>query len=132
MIPAASFKSDGANPDSSFFDFNSGHGRGSADAYGCLTAAAPLPAGVTVSKLAAVVQDNDPTNNLTLVLRRVDTAGSGQVVAQVATNGSTPTVQVLESPSITHPVILHPHYSYHLTICLISSSLRLYSVRIHY
>ncbi len=133
VIPAADFRADGFDPDSIFFSFGGGYWTGNAAVYGCLIAPAYLPAGVTVTDMFVSVYDNDSSRDIGVNLRRVDNfTGTVTPMASATTAGSFVGVQTISDSSITTPVILYPDYSYYVTTCLGSSSLRLYSVRLYY
>lgn len=133
VIPAADFAADGANPDSMFFPFGGGYFQGDAENYGCLVAPVYLPQGVTVTDMFVTTYDNDGSFNATFNLRRADNfAGGATTMASAATTGSFAGVQVVSDASIDDPLVLYPDYSYYVTTCLLSGSIRLYSVRLYY
>lgn len=135
VIPAAAFAADGFDPDSAFFSFGGGYFAGTGAAYGCLTAPVYLPAGVPVQSMFVSVYDNDPGRPVSVALRRVDNfTGSGSTMASVSTTGpaASTSIQVLADATISNPIIRAPDYSYYVTTCLGSSSLRLYSVRLRF
>lgn len=133
IIPAADFAADGFDPDSQFFSFGGGYWGGNATAYGCLIAPAYLPHGATVTDMFASVYDNDGGRDFTVTLRRVNNfAGGTTAMASAATSSAFAGVTVISDSSIADPVVTYPDFSYYLTLCLGSSSLRLYSVRLYY
>ncbi len=135
VIPAAAFAADGFNPASVFFSFGGGYFTGNTAAYGCLQAPVYLPSGVPVRAMFVSVYDNDPGRSIAVNLRRVDNF-TGTVAtmgtASTTSSGAAPGIQVLVDDTIAFPEIRHPDFSYFVTACLGSSSLRLYSVRLRY
>ncbi len=133
VIPAAAFKSEGFDPDSSFFSFGGGYWTGDAAAYGCLIAPAHLPASVRVTDMFATVYDNDGSRNVTVTLRRMNNfTGVGTTMAAATSAGAFAGTQVIADATIDEPDTVYPDYSYYVTLCLGSSNLRLYSVRLYY
>ncbi len=135
VITAADFSDDGFDPDSVFFSFGGGYFAGNAANYGCLIAPAYLPAGATVTDMFVSVFDNDSARAIAVTLRRVDNfTGTGGTMATATTtaSGAFNGVQTISSSTITNPVIAYPDYSYYVTACLGSASIRLYSVRLYY
>ena len=133
VIPAADFADDGGNPDSSFFSFGSGYIIGNSQNYGCVMAPAYLPNNVTVTDMFATVYDNDATFNLTVSLRRLDNfTGVTDVMASGATLGDFDGIQVVSDFTIDEPLIAYPDYSYYVTTCALSSTIRFYSIRLYY
>lgn len=133
VIPAAAFVADGANPDSYFFPFGGGYMQGDAQNYGCLVAPVYLPDGAIIDTVVASVYDNDDTYNMNVAIRRVDNFNGGaNTLATVATNGKLSGIQVLDDTTIEYPKVEDPYYSYYATVCINSSLIRLYSIRIYY
>jgi len=133
VIPAAAFGADGGNPDSFFFPFGGGYMQGDSQEYGCLMAPAYLPDGVTVTEMWVTTYDNDPAFDLLVDLRRVDNFVGGTIaMAGANTLGELDEVQVIADFSINQPLVVYPDYSYYVTTCVLSGSLRIYSVRLYY
>ncbi len=135
VIPAAAFASDGFQPDSLFFPFGGGYFQGDSANYGCVVAPAYLPQGATVTDMFASVYDNDPARGISVALRRLDNFnGSTNTLATASTTGAGTFagVQVVNDASIDNPLVVQPDYTYYVTTCLGSSSIRLYSVRFYY
>lgn len=133
VIPAAAFTADGSNPDSMFFPFGGGYFSGDSENYGCMVAPAYLPQGAEIVDLFATVYDDDATYNLLVTLRRVDNfAGGTDTMAEAETSGEFAGVQVINDFSIVEPIVTYPDYSYYVTTCVLSGSIRLYSVRLYY
>jgi hypothetical protein len=133
LSAAAAFTADGSNPDSMFFPFGGGYFSGNADAYGCMVAAAYLPQGAEITDMFASVYDDDATSNLSVTLRRVDNFAGGTVtMADATTSGQFAGVQVINDFTIVEPIVVYPDYSYYVTTCVLSGSIRLYSVRLYY
>jgi len=133
VIPAAGFSADGSNPDSHFFPFGGGYFQGGADAYGCLVAPAYLPAGVVLEDMYVSVYDDDATFNITIELRRVDNFNGGtDTMATASSTGEFTGVQTILDATIDFPTVIYPDYSYYVTTCVLSGSIRLYSVRLYY
>jgi hypothetical protein len=134
VIPAADFRSDGLDPDSSFFFFSGGYLYGE-HSDTCLMAPVYLPDGATIEEVYASVYDNDSNSgvNLWLKLYRVNNySGSSNILAAMETASESTNLQVIADTSINYPTIVHPDYSYYLGVCLESANIRLYSVRIYY
>ncbi|MDX2197899.1 MAG: hypothetical protein SF069_02890 [Phycisphaerae bacterium] len=94
-----------------------------------------LPAGATITSMAADLDDNDGNNNITVRLRRVDGAGVSSVMASVATSGAGGPVTLTDS-SIANPVVADS-FMYYVTfhaggITLPTDDLQLSAVRINY
>ncbi len=133
VIPATAFAPDGANPDSYFFSFGAGYIVGNSQNYGCLMAPAYLPHGVTVTDMFSTVFDDDATFNMAVTLRRVDNfTGTTAILATASTAGEFNGIQVLSDFTIENPLVQYPEYSYYVTTCTLSSTHRLYSVRIYF
>lgn len=133
VIPAAEFTADGANPGSLFFPFGGGYFQGNTENYGCMVAPVYLPYGATVTDMFTTVYDNDATYNIAITLRRVDNfAGGTETMGTANSSGNFAGVTTLNDASITEPLIVYPDYSYYVTACVQSSSIRLYSVRLYY
>lgn len=133
VIPAAAFSSDGYDANSFFFTFSGGYIRGTDAHDGCVKAPVYLPKWARVYEAWASVYDNDSTYNLSADVRRVDNfTGAAAVMANMVTSGASSYIQTPYDFSITNPLILYPDYSYYVTTCLLSSNIRLYSVRIWY
>lgn len=133
VIPAAAFTDDGAFPDSMFFPFSGGYFVGDTDAYGCMVAPAYLPDGAVLNDMFATVYDDDATFNITINLRRVDNfSGGTETMATAVTSGSFAGVTTIVDSTIDFPNVAYPDYSYYVTTCLQSGSIRLYSVRLYF
>lgn len=133
IISAADFGADGANPGSFFFPFGGGYMQGDANNYGCLVAPAYLPNNATVQDMFATVYDNDTSYDISVSLRRVDNFNGGTVtMATGSTAGDFAGIQVVSDGTIDEPVVVYPDYAYYVTTCVLSSNIRIYSVRIYY
>ncbi len=135
VVPAAAFASDGFDPDSLFFSFGGGYMTGNAQNYGCVDAPVYLPQSAIVKNMFVSLYDNDASRGMTATFWRVDNfTGSVNQLGSVSTTagGADAAIQVLNDNTITFPDIRYPDYSYYVTSCLGSSSLRLYSVRFQY
>lgn len=133
VIPAAGFTADGASPDSLFFPFGGGYFQGDSTNYGCMVAPAYLPQGAVVEDMFATVYDDDGTFEITVNLRRTDNFNGGtDDMAVVSTGGQSTNVQTLVDPIIDFPTVVYPDYSYFVTTCVQSGSIRLYSVQLYY
>ena len=132
VIPAADFRTDGINPDSTNFSFFSGHIAGNSQDAGCVQAPAYLPHGAQLSLIAISAIDNDATN-IPLILHRVNNfTGAHDLMASIFTAGNSSTPQSFSSTSIAEPLISYPTYSYYVTICLSKEEFKLFSTRIYY
>ncbi|MCO5184939.1 MAG: hypothetical protein M9928_14650 [Anaerolineae bacterium] len=133
VISAADFSADGFNPDSMFFSFGGGYWTGDSENYGCMIAPVYLPANATVSEMFVSVYDSDTTRNLTVNVRRVDNFNGGSdTLASASSSGDFAGVQVISDITIDNAIVQYPDYSYYATTCLLSESLRLYSLRLYY
>lgn len=133
VIPAAAFSSDGYNANSFFFTFSGGYIQGATEYDGCVKAPVYLPKLARVYEAWATVYDNDSTYSFMIDLRRLDNfTGATAVMATMVTSSASTYVQTPYDISINNPLVLYPDYSYYVTTCLLSSNLRLYSVRIWY
>jgi hypothetical protein len=133
VIPAAAFRSDGFLPGSFFFPFSGGYLQGDSENYGCVEAEAPLPSGFVVKRMSVSLYDNDAGRNVSVTLRKVDNfTGTGSVMGQVSTLGTSNSVQVLTDSFIVGSLVSYPDFSYYLTTCLGSGNIRLYSVQLYY
>ena len=133
VIPAAAFSSDGYDPDSMFFDFYGGYVRGNSATDGCVKAPAYLPNGATITHLYATLYDKNASNPVWADLWRVNRlTGATDWMATVETTGASTSIQNLYTTSIDDPLVNYPDYAYYVTSCLLSSNLRLYSVRIYF
>ena len=133
VIPAAGFTDDGANPESMFFPFSGGYFTGDADAYGCMVAPAYLPKGAVLTDMFATVYDDDTTYNISVNLRRVDNfSGGTDTMATASSAGAFTGVQTIVDSTIEFPTIVYPDYSYYVTTCVLSGSVRVYSVRLYF
>lgn len=134
VIPGADFRSDGFDPDSTFFSFGSGYARGE-NVNSCMMAPAYVPNGATIEEVYASVYDNDATSgvNIWVKLYRVSNySGAVDTMANMETMSESSSVQVMSDTSISYPNVQYPDYSYYVGVCLESSDTRLYSVRIYY
>lgn len=133
VIPAAAFSSDGYAPDSFYMWFAGGYIRGTSAHNGCVKAPAYLPNGATVTYVYASVYDNDGTYNIGIDLTRVNNGtGVTGTIASLSSTGTSTVIRNLLDASIDHPLVDYPTYSYYVTSCLLSSDIRLYSVRIYF
>jgi hypothetical protein len=110
-----------------------GEGQTEQISYGCVEAPINLTDGVTITDFYASVYDNDPLFSADVSLWRVDNiTGPVTTMASVGTSvpGAVDAIQVLQTSSIVEPVVLYPEYSYYATICLRSTGIRLYSLRL--
>lgn len=132
-VPAAAFTADGFNPDSQFFVFSGGQIQGNAKSYGCTVAPVQLPDGSRVNELVGFLLDNDGTQNATLTLRRVaNGVGGAETMALVATSGNSTAIQIPGDNTVEQNVIDNASYSYYLTICVLSSNLRIFAAQLSY
>jgi hypothetical protein len=133
VIPAAAFTDDGSQPESMFFPFSGGYFVGDADAYGCMVAPAYLPDGALLTDMFATVYDDDATYNITINLRRVDNFSAGtDTMAAAITSGNAASVATIADTTIDFPTVVYPDYSYYVTTCVQSGSIRIYSVRLYF
>ncbi|MCO5184938.1 MAG: DUF11 domain-containing protein [Anaerolineae bacterium] len=135
VIPAAAFVSDGYDPESYFFPFSGGYIEGDATNYGCVVAPVYLPNGVLITDMFVSVYDDDPGRGITVNLRRVNNfSGVTDTMASVSTTvtGTFSGIEVLNDNSIDEPQTVYPDYSYYVTTCVLSSLIRLYSVRLYF
>jgi hypothetical protein len=133
VIPAAAFSSDGYAPDSFYMWFVGGYMRGTSAHDGCVKAPAYLPNGATVTNVYATVYDNDGSYNIGINLKRVNNGtGVTATMASLSSTGTSSAMRNIADLSIDHPLIDYPQYSYYVTTCLLSSDIRLYSVRIYF
>jgi hypothetical protein len=103
--------------------------------YGCVEAPISFTDGVTLTDVYATVYDNDVFYSAVVNLWRVDNIyGTVTPMAAVETSrpGASDGLQVLHTASIAEPVVAYPDYAYYLTICLRSTGIRLYSVRVYF
>lgn len=97
-----------------------------------------LPTGVTVTGLAAFIDDQDAVGNVTVFLLRRDQldANAGGTMAQVTTSGETSGLQQFTDASISSPVISNLNNLYFLRCDLPAASVlgvsKLRAVRISY
>ncbi|MBD3389130.1 MAG: hypothetical protein GF414_09590 [Candidatus Altiarchaeales archaeon] len=132
VIPAAEFRSDGSDSDAIFFSFIGGYFRGE-QVNSCLMAPVYLPQFATISEIYATTYDNDSNARMWIELYRVNNyTGIVDELAYMETTSNMDAVQILSDPSITHPNVSYPYYSYYLGTCLESTATRIYSVRIYY
>lgn len=134
VIPAAAFTADGSNPDSMFFPFGGGYFSGDSENYGCMVAPAYLPQGAEITDMYVSVYDDDSAFDISVNLRKVDNFNGGAAVsmASASTSGQFAGIQTISDYTIVEPVVLYPDYSYYVTTCVLSGSIRLYSVRLYY
>jgi len=132
MISAATFSSDGIDPDSYRFIFTGGYLTGTSANSGCVKAPVYLPANRTLDEIFVTAYDNDSTFNLFLEMRRVNNfTGQSNIMATVSSDDQANAILVLNDNTINGAHIRYPDYSYYLTTCLNSEQIRLYSVRIY-
>jgi hypothetical protein len=134
VIPAAAFVSDGTSPDSRFFPFGGGYFQGDASNYGCMEAPIYLPDGSVIEQVFASVYDYDAGRGIYVDVRRVDNFnGSTDILASMGTStaGAFDGIEVISDVTIDNPIVVYPDYSYYVTTCLGSGSIRLYSVRVY-
>jgi hypothetical protein len=101
--------------------------------YGCVEAPVNLPDDVTLTSFYASVYDNDRLFGAGVTLWRVNNVnGVVTALASVGTGRSAAYdgIQVLQTSSIVEPVVSYPAYAYYATICLRSTDIRLYSLRL--
>jgi len=135
VIPAAEFRADGDDPASIYFAFSGGYFGGTDLNYGCMMAPAYLPDGVTVTQLSAIVYDNEASRNISVDLRGSSIQiprEPGLSMATAISSGSNPSEQNITDSTINSPLIDEENYTYYVTTCLFSSSIRLYAVKVHY
>jgi len=135
VIPAAGFTADGSDPDSSYFPVGGGYFQGTGENYGCMVAPVYLPNGVIIRQIFASVYDNDASWSVVLNLRRVnnyDGAPLSLGSAQTSIPGAFAGIEIINDSSIESRFVDQPDYSYYLTTCLLSGSMRFYSARIDY
>jgi len=133
VIPAAAFSSDGNDPGSMFFTFSGGYLTGNTATDGCVKAAVYVPNGATMTSFYATVYDNDATYPVWVDLWRVNRlTGVTDWIATVETSSESTNVRNLGTADIEYPLVDYPDYAYYVTSCLLSSSVRLYAVRIYF
>lgn len=140
-IPAAAFQPDGFDPGSFRFTFTGGptfgggYLQGTARNYGCLSAPAYLPDGVSISEMSAYVYDNDNTRSVDIVLRRVNlTTGLVEDIAALNTSqaGASGSIQNISTTNINHADISSSQYGYYVASCLPSTNTMLFAVDLTY
>ena len=137
VIPAAAFSSDGFDPGNYNFWFHTGVVEAVDDPPSgnppCLKAPVYLPQWADVYQVWASIYDNDASYDVPVSLRRVDNyTGVMTIMAALGSSGASTTIQTPGDYTIAGNIVYFPTYSYYATVCLNSSSTKLYSVRVWY
>lgn len=132
VIPAASFRSDGNNPEYSYFYFGGGHWHGSDTYPTCMMAPVYLPDDVNIYQVWATIYDNGVNDFYITLLRQNNYTGAISQVASMSSTGQSTSLASLYDTSINYGEVGYPTSSYYLTTCLNGSEHRLYNVRVWY
>ena len=132
VISAADFSADGFNPDSMFFSFGGGYWTGDSENYGCMIALfICLPMQPLARCLYRCMTATQPEISPSMCdASIISTVAATQ--ASASSSGDFAGVQVISDITIDNAIVQHPDYSYYATTCLLSESLRLYSLRLYY
>ncbi len=133
-IPAAAFTTKGNNAQSHNFVWWGGFVKGTALSGGCIQAPVYLPRWARIYQVWASFIDADGSANASVWLTRSSnlTPGDADDMATISTSGSSSSVQSLSDSTIFEPIVMLPDYAYHVSTCLASENLKLFSVRIWY
>jgi hypothetical protein len=136
-VPAASFSSNGREPESTFYSVYLGYIRGesSSAGTGCVKAGITLPAGARIKFFWITYYDNDPLYFMSVWLMKTHYLdGLTTTIADADTIGKEPQASVRTMRSTFPPTdeFIDWKYSYSLKTCLTTENLRLFSVRIYY
>lgn len=132
VIPAASFRSDGNNPEASFFWFYGGYWPGSDTYSTCFMAPVYVPDGVNIFQVWATVYDNHINNFFITVFRQDNYTGAVSQMASMNSSGESTSLATIYDASVSYGKVSYPQYSYYLGTCLNSLQHRLYNVRVWY
>jgi len=144
-VPAADFRSSGADPGGVRFEPDQGSLRGvGSDGLRYVVAPVQLPDGATVTDLVATVRDNDPGGGLfcaparadiEIWLRRVNAdSGASDVMANDASSGHSTSLQLIGASAgeISWATIDSPAYSYYLVVRLCSTLHQFWAAQLYY
>lgn len=134
VIPAAAFSTKGNDASSHEMVWWEGYVRGTSSTGGCVQAPVYLPRFARITNFWISFVDDDASNDFSVWFTRTSnfTPNEADDIVSVTTSGVSTSVRVLSNSTISHPIVIHPDYSYFVSVCLPTQSTKLYSARIYH